>query len=439
MKNKKGFTLVELLAVIAILGAIALITTPVIVGIITDSKESTNRVSATNYIRAVDTAIRTEVMDNSSIENGYYEIGEDGNICINGIKNGKCNGKKLKIGAKGNRPIKGNITIEDDEVARATVVFDKFTVELNYDGEIEYKPYTLKYEIGQLVKVILGTELPGANVSWYVIDENAETVTLLFSGVSIQSEWISSTDFATYKKTNDTCNYRNCSYIGPITIMNEINKTFTQVEGLEIDDYEYIHNSLPNNKHNYQKVVINDGKTIYTDYAGNKIILPEKTAARIMSVEEILKIASMYNVNLKYENLKEYIYGRLDEIKEILKHVFPTLETATTVEEVIEIIGMEDDWETVCFLVMALNQDFSDPEILKFVLPGWLSVQGKNVFTSTSNSLVLGTNAESHIFITIGLTLEDGTKVTGLSALPSTYEQYIQPVIQLRKDDKRIQ
>ena len=439
MKNKKGFTLTELLAVITILAAIALITAPIIVNTINESRESTNTVSATNYIRAVDTTIRTETLDDLVVEDGFYKIAKDGNICLNELKNGKCIGEKLKITAKGNKPIKGNITIEDDEVARATVVFDKFTVEFNYDGEIEYKPYTLKYEIGQLVKVIQGTELPGTNVSWYVIDENAETVTLLFSGVLIQSEWISSTDFATYKKTNDTCNYRNCSYIGPITIMKQINEILTQVEGLEIDDYEYIHNSLPNNKHNYQKVEINKGKTIYTDYDGNKIILPEKTAARIMSVEEILKIASMYNVNLKYENLKEYVYGRLDELKEMFKHNFPTLETATTVEEVIEIVGMEDDWETLCLLVIALNQDFSDPEILKFVLPGWLSVQGQNVFTSTSNSLVLGTNAESQIFITTGLTLEDGTNVTGLSAVPSTNEQYIQPVIQLRKDDKRIQ
>ena len=40
MKNKKGFTLIELLAVIVILAIIALITTPIIVGVINDAKKN---------------------------------------------------------------------------------------------------------------------------------------------------------------------------------------------------------------------------------------------------------------------------------------------------------------------------------------------------------------------------------------------------------------
>ena len=54
MKNKKGFTLIELLAVIVILAIIALIATPIVLGIINDSKESSSRVSATYIITAVE-------------------------------------------------------------------------------------------------------------------------------------------------------------------------------------------------------------------------------------------------------------------------------------------------------------------------------------------------------------------------------------------------
>lgn len=46
MKNKKGFTLIELLAVIVILAIIALIATPVVLGIIDDARKSAARDSA---------------------------------------------------------------------------------------------------------------------------------------------------------------------------------------------------------------------------------------------------------------------------------------------------------------------------------------------------------------------------------------------------------
>ena len=55
MKNK-GFTLIELLAVIVILAIIALIATPIVLGIIEDSKESANRVSAQYIIDSVEKA-----------------------------------------------------------------------------------------------------------------------------------------------------------------------------------------------------------------------------------------------------------------------------------------------------------------------------------------------------------------------------------------------
>ena len=52
--NKKGFTLIELLAVIVILAVIALIATPVIAGIINDSKRSALESEAKTVVSAVD-------------------------------------------------------------------------------------------------------------------------------------------------------------------------------------------------------------------------------------------------------------------------------------------------------------------------------------------------------------------------------------------------
>lgn len=67
MKNK-GFTLIELLAVIVILAIIALIATPVILGIIEDSQKSANERSAEMMKSGVQNAYTSYLMAN----NGEY-------------------------------------------------------------------------------------------------------------------------------------------------------------------------------------------------------------------------------------------------------------------------------------------------------------------------------------------------------------------------------
>ena len=59
MKNK-GFTLIELLAVIVILAIIALIATPIILGIINDSRQSAKDRSAEYVYEAVQLAYQTK-------------------------------------------------------------------------------------------------------------------------------------------------------------------------------------------------------------------------------------------------------------------------------------------------------------------------------------------------------------------------------------------
>ena len=61
MKNK-GFTLIELLAVIVILAIIALIATPIILGIITDAREQAKERSAEAVVHAMETAYLTAMM-----------------------------------------------------------------------------------------------------------------------------------------------------------------------------------------------------------------------------------------------------------------------------------------------------------------------------------------------------------------------------------------
>ena len=56
MRGNKGFTLIELLAVLVILAIIALITTPIILGVINDSRESAAEDKAWAYVDAVENA-----------------------------------------------------------------------------------------------------------------------------------------------------------------------------------------------------------------------------------------------------------------------------------------------------------------------------------------------------------------------------------------------
>ncbi|GEL78145.1 prepilin-type N-terminal cleavage/methylation domain-containing protein [Tenuibacillus multivorans] len=68
IKKEKGVTLVELLAVIIILGIIALIAVPAIAGVIEDSKVDSIKSSAINYINAGELYSVTNDISNDSID-----------------------------------------------------------------------------------------------------------------------------------------------------------------------------------------------------------------------------------------------------------------------------------------------------------------------------------------------------------------------------------
>ena len=105
MNTNKGFTLIELLAVIVILAIIALIATPIVLGIINDSKESSNKVSASYIINAVEQSYSmayalnggvvptiAEVQDRFTMDNAEWKGEEiktlDGAVTCNVVKTG---------------------------------------------------------------------------------------------------------------------------------------------------------------------------------------------------------------------------------------------------------------------------------------------------------------------------------------------------------------
>jgi len=109
---KKGFTLIELLAVIVILAIIALIATPIILGIIADARNEAKVRSAELYLTAVEQAIIRKKMSDTTFNPSSCEI-------VNGVVT--CGGKVLQVDVDGTLSSEGNITLNNGKVSNAVL------------------------------------------------------------------------------------------------------------------------------------------------------------------------------------------------------------------------------------------------------------------------------------------------------------------------------
>ena len=137
---KKGFTLIELLSVIVILAIIALIATPIILGIIKDSKELAAKSSVENYLKAVELSISNKYVKDPTIDlNGTYQIKDKGkkieSIDIE-------NSKEITIEYEGNGLTEGYIVLEKGEVIELKKCrIDDWSVNWKKGEILDPKPY----------------------------------------------------------------------------------------------------------------------------------------------------------------------------------------------------------------------------------------------------------------------------------------------------------
>ena len=131
---KKGFTLIELLAVIVILAIIALIATPIILGIINDARKESNERSAELYASAVRNAIASYQLTNPNAPESFEDltIEHDGNVV--------CETKELYV--DGSFYI-ANCTVNGDAVEGYTYGEPQETPSTQV-----YKPQYYLFEIG---------------------------------------------------------------------------------------------------------------------------------------------------------------------------------------------------------------------------------------------------------------------------------------------------
>lgn len=127
--KKKGFTLVELLAVIIVLAVIVVIVVPKVATTINNSKRNGIERSAENYIRSVELAISTRRLNSEPIPDGTYTIDSDGNLGgVNYIDKDLCYSEpskqnceigieqKIIVKTNGSRPTSGKITINNGKI-----------------------------------------------------------------------------------------------------------------------------------------------------------------------------------------------------------------------------------------------------------------------------------------------------------------------------------
>ena len=133
MKEKnKGFTLVELLAVIVILALIALIATPIILNVINDAKKQAAKDSAYGYMDAVEKYIVSSELEDKSIQDGRYSVEE----------------LNKKISVKGSTPDNGNIEIKNSSVKSYDIGIDGYVVR---NGKVDKVSTTKSFKNGTAV------------------------------------------------------------------------------------------------------------------------------------------------------------------------------------------------------------------------------------------------------------------------------------------------
>ena len=121
--NSKGFTLIELLAVIVILAVIALIATPLIMGVIDDARKGSAKNGAYGYVKAMENTIATEMIKDTTISPDSPQT-VVGTVSFTPLTNSGAAGTKktANINYKGTKPDRHNLVITNGTVGNGSCI-----------------------------------------------------------------------------------------------------------------------------------------------------------------------------------------------------------------------------------------------------------------------------------------------------------------------------
>ncbi len=125
MRENKGFTLIELLAVLVILAIIALITTPIILGVIESARESAAEDKTWAYVDAVENAFALDQASSSPMA-----MTSDG---IDGSVTDSVGSEKIRV--SGDQAESGSYHISSEGIVTVyDLVFDGYTCSTDDTG-----------------------------------------------------------------------------------------------------------------------------------------------------------------------------------------------------------------------------------------------------------------------------------------------------------------
>ena len=209
---KKGFTLIELLAVIVILAIIALIATPIVLDIISDTKESALLRSAEFYLDGVEFSIASAKLNNRTIKDGKYTIMSSGNICIEDYdettkeckdNDSNSGNNELVVDVNGEKPKEGFITISGGVISDIVLNLSNKDIVNNSKGELILVPTPVSFEEDSWETI--AANVKAGNLSAYNVGDTKEIALEGFTNTEIDSNGLYTIRIANKTNTEDVC------------------------------------------------------------------------------------------------------------------------------------------------------------------------------------------------------------------------------------------
>ena len=392
--KSKGFTLIELLAVIVILAIIALIATPIVLNIINEAKDSSNKQSIQSLVRSA------ELYHASNVMNGEFPKiislpDEDKKLNIDNAENMK---GYISISKRGE--IEAQVTINGTKYAKNynnSRIYNTNKEEYIYDGNpdewivsindssklLKYKPIVSSTGTKDIIETYI-------YIPYYFYIETSED---LYEEFGINKK-------DTIDKTINELNlkYPGYEYYIPSILKEEINILINKLEqkfgssitDVSLIDYEIIENYIYELKEEipviYDYYYASDKFNLYL--SGKKIDVTTVIPTKVNGIE----IKSIANYHPKKdcnnaEHCKELYYGTSMEIKNYYFNLI--------IPEGIEEIS---------------GSRFENQQVYSLKLPSTLKTIGSGVFTGNYlTELIIPDSVEK-----IGIHAFDGNKLKKL-------------------------